>query len=209
MAMSPLSVKDYYNQLKNICGFSSPSGDFIKSVSLDCARATYRFAATFTPYATGALTVLSIKGSASATVRIRRLALQGVSTAAGSSNYVLQRVSALGASGTAVNPTAAKNDPSSVAATAVVAHYTTAAQTNGTAVGGPSSAFVLGTSIVTIPTTGPVEPLLVFPEYGTPIGQALVLRGVADFFEVQNKNASNLPAGTVLSYVVELEEDLS
>lgn len=41
------------------------------------------------------------------------------------------------------------------------------------------------------------------------IGSAIVLRGVAEFLEVQNINAGNLAAGTVLEYVIEFEEDAS
>jgi hypothetical protein len=41
------------------------------------------------------------------------------------------------------------------------------------------------------------------------VGQAIVLRGTAQYLEVQNVLAANLAAGTVLCYFLEWEEDAS
>lgn len=209
MALPTLSVKDATGQLKTFEVHQDVAGNMFQVVTRDSSAQTYRFSASFTPYATGAVTVLSIKGSATKTVRVKRIAVGGVSTAAGSSVYALQRTSSAGTGGTAVTPTAAKNDTASAAATAVVTHYTTAAQSAGVAVGGPLATRRMGTSIVTLPTTGAVSQYTLFPDDGAMFGQALVLRGTADFIELQNINAGNLPAGTVLEYTVELEEDAS
>lgn len=178
------------------------------SVNHDPAgAATYRFAASFTPQATGAVTVITIQGSATKTVRVKRIMLGGVSTAAGSSVYSIQRTSALGAGGTEVKPTAAKHDTQAAAASAVVSHWTTTLKAAGTPAGGPLAVMRVGTSIVTAPTTGAVAQTFMFPEGGVRDGQALVLRGTSEYLEIQNINAGNLPAGTVLDYSIELVEE--
>ena len=58
-----------------------------------------------------------------------------------------------------------------------------------------------------MPTTGVLPVTQLFPEFGVPSGKAIVLRGTADFLEIQNLAGTNLAAGTVLNYFVEWEED--
>jgi hypothetical protein len=185
------------------------AGNNAATVSLDSGRQVYRFSASFTPQATAAVTVISIQGSATKTVRVKRITVGGVATALADTLFILQRTSALGAGGTTVNPTAAKNDNSSAAATAVVAHYTATLKAAGTGVGGPLSTFRLFQDTTGVPTVASREPVVVFPERGAAIGQSLVLRGTSDFLEIQNANAGNLAAGSVLDYTIELEEDAS
>jgi hypothetical protein len=201
-----VAFKDGNAAAQNMSSFADAAGNLIPAHSLDSNQATYRFSGSFTPQATGAVTVISIKGSATKTVRIKRILLGGVSTANAQTLFALQRTTALGAGGTAVNPTAAKVDSASAAATAVVAHYTTTLKAAGTATDGPLSTFELYTSVVTTPTLVPAL-VSAFPEGGAPIGQAITLRGVSDFLEIQSVNAGNLSAGTVLTYTIELVED--
>jgi len=181
----------------------------VSIVSTDSNRPTYRAAANFTPQPTAAVTVLTIQGSATRTIRIKRIGLSGVSTANGQNVYALQRTSALGAGGTVVAPVIARLDTLSPAATAVVQHYTTTLKAAGTAVGGPISTANVQTCVTAVPTVMVPSSTQLFPEFGAPIGQAIVLRGIAEFLEVQNLAAANLAAGTVLSYFVEFEEDQS
>jgi len=209
MALTPVTVSDRSGNSQGMEAYQDPAGNNIPIVSLDTNKATYYFSASFTPLVTSALTVLRIAGSASKTVRVKRIQVGGTSTAAGSCLYGLQRVSSVGTGGTGVTPTAAKADSASAAATAVVTHYTTAAQSAGTAAGGTITQATLLTSIVTLPTTGMVPLYSIFPPQGAPIGSSLVLRGTADALELGNLNGGNLPAGTVLQYTVELEEDAS
>jgi hypothetical protein len=193
----------------NIAAHADPDGSVITVNTIDSSKATYRFSASFTPQPTAAVTLLAIKGSATKTVRVKRILVGGVSTAAATVPAQLIRTSALGAGGTVVAPTAGKNDTRSNAASAVVEHYTTSLKAAGTANGGPLASFRLYTSIVTSPTTGPTAQTQVFPDQGAVTGQSLVLRGATDILEIQNTNAGNLSAGTVIDYTVELEEDAS
>lgn len=177
-------------------------------VSLDDTMPTYRASAQFTPQPTAAVTVLSIQGAQNKTVRIKRITVGGHSTANAQESFALQRTSALGAGGAAVVPVVAKMDTNKPAATAVVQHYTTSLKAAGTAVGGPLVTADVLTGVVTTPTI-PTGPTTLFPEQGAPVGSAIVLRGAADFLELQNINAGNLSAGTVLNYTVEWTEDAS
>ena len=207
MALTPLVIRDGNNAAQSVVAFQDGAGYNLSAVSLDSSRATYRAAANFTPQATAAVTIISIQGSATKTVRIKRIGLSGVSTGAGQNVYALQRTSALGAGGTAVNPTVAKVDTLDAAATAVVAHYTTSLKAAGTGVGGPLSTSNVQTCVTAVPTTGVLPVTQLFPEFGVPSGKAIVLRGTADFLEIQNLAGTNLAAGTVLNYFVEWEED--
>lgn len=216
MALAPLVVRDGNNAAANqemLQGVSG-SGNNIPVMSLDSTRVTYRASASFTPQATAAVTLLYVTGSATRTVRIKRIFLGGASTALSVAPIIaLQRTSALGAGGTLVVPTVSLLDRGAAAAyaaaTATVTHTTTTLKATGTVVGGPISTQRLFTDTVTTPTVASRAGLMLFPEGGAPIGSAIVLRGATDYLEVQNVNAGNLAAGTVLEYVVEWEEDLS
>lgn len=207
---SSLTVTDGAGVSRGLATLTDPATLQHPINSLDEAgMAVYRFSSSFTPLVTAALTLVRIAGSATKTVRIRRITVSGHSTANAQETLVLQRVSTLGTGGTAVTPTAAKNDSGTVAAaTAVVTHYTTAAQSVGTAAGGALTTMDVYTGVVTTPTVA-LPAVVLFPELGSPAGQALVLRGTADAIEIQNANAGNLSAGTVLQYTVEFVEDAS
>ena len=216
MALAPLTVRagNHAAATQEMLQGVSGAGNNIPIVSLDSSRVTYRASANFTPTATGAVTLLSVTGSATKTVRIKRILIGGVSTALSASVFQLLRTSVLGAGGTTVTPTVAFLDRGAAAAyaaaTAVVSHYTSTLKATGTAVGGPISTQLITTSTVTTPTValcGVPQPM--FPEFGAPIGSAIVLRGVAEILEVQNLTPVNLGAGTVLTYMVEWEEDAS
>lgn len=209
MAITPIIVRDGNNAAQSISALQDPSGYNASVVSVDTGRATYRAAGNFIPQPTNAVTVLTIQGSATKTVRIKRIGLGGVSTANGQNIYQLLKTSALGAGGTAVGATATPLDSASPAATAVVQHYTTTLKATGTAIGGPLSMANVQTGVTAVPTGITPAQTILFPEFGSPIGQAIVLRGAAQYLEVQNVLAANLAAGTVLCYFIEWEEDNS
>lgn len=178
------------------------------SVTQDTSIASYRASASFTPFATAALALVTIIGSASKTVRVKRIMIGGAATALADTLFRLTRVSVIGTGGTAVAPTVVKHDTSAGSATAVVQHYTTAAQSTGTVVSAASHwrQFI---ATVTTPATAYTDPTKqVFPEAGM-LGQALVLRGTSEMLQIENLNAGNLGAATVLEYVVEWTEDAS
>ncbi len=210
MALSTLTVRDGNNAAQTIPTMADLAGNLAAMNSVDSSQQTYRVSANFTPTATAAVTVISVTGSATRTVRIKRIAIGGVSTALSNSVFALQRTSVPGAGGTTVSPTVGKNDSASAAATAVVSHYTSTLKAAGTPVGGPLTTALIGTGTVTTPATawlGGLQPL--FPENAVAIGQAIVLRGTSDILEVQNITPTNLASGTVLQYVVEWVEDAS
>lgn len=209
MAWTPLVVRDGNNAAQSIAATQDPSGYHASVVSLDSGRAVYRVAANFTPFVTAAVCLIRIQGSATRTVRVKRIAVGGVSTANAQSIYQLLKTSTAGGGGTAVLPVATPLDSASGAATAVVRHYTTAAEATGAAIGGPIAMSNVQTGVVTTPTVNTPPHNVLFPEIGNPIGQAIVLRGAAQFLEVQNVTPANLSAGTVLCYTVEWEEDAS
>lgn len=216
MALAPLTVTNASGTVASQEMFQgiSGAGSNIPVVALDSTQVTYRVSASFTPQATAGVTVITVTGSATKTVRIRRVLLGGASTALSVAPiFTLQRTSALGAGGTLVAPTVALLDrgPSAVyaAATAVVNHWTTTLKAAGTGVGGAITTQRVFTDTVTTPTVASRPGTMLFPEYGMPVGSAIVLRGATDFLEVQNINASNFAAGTVLEYVVEWVEDAS
>lgn len=168
--------------------------------------ASYRCTANFTPFATAAVTMIQVKGSATKTVRVKRILVSGTSTALSASVFSIQRTTGTGAGGTAVTPTITKMDSGTVAAsTAVVTHFTTAAQSSGAGATGLTN-WLQFTATATTPTVAMVGPQVVFPE-GSMSGNSLVLRGTADFIEIQNVSPANLGAGTVLAYTIEFEED--
>lgn len=207
----PLAVKDANSVSQNLAVLQDPALFLRPANSLDApGEAVYRASANFTPQATAGVTIITITGSTTKTIRIRRILLAGVSTALSGSVFALQRTSALGVGGTLVAPSIAKVDSGTVnAASAVVNHWTTTLKAAGTPVGGPLSTFQFVSNTVTTPTVGFAGQVAAFPEFGVPVGQAIVLRGTSDFLEVQNVTPTNLGAGTVISYMIEWAEDQS
>lgn len=208
MALSTLTARDGNNNAVSVPGMADLAGNISPGYTLDNARQTFRASASFTPFATAALALVQIQGSATKTVRIQRIIVGGAATALADTLFRLTRTSSNGAGGTAVTPTVSKHDTNTAAATAVVTHWTTAAQSTGTVVSVLSHwrQFI---ATVTTPATAYVDPMKqVFPEAGM-LGQSLVLRGTSDFIQIENLNAGNLGAGTVLEYVIEWVEDAS
>lgn len=190
----------------NRTAVADPLGHLITSLDRHGVSA-YRFSGSFTPQATAAVTLLTVQGSATKTVRVKRVLVGGVSTANATVPAQLIRSTALGAGGTVVSPNPAKLDTTLAAPTAVVSHYTTSLKAAGTSTGiGPFTSFRLFTSVVTTPTIPPGM-VQVFPEPGMPVDSPIILRGTSDFLELQNTNAGNLSAATVIDYAVELEEE--
>ena len=210
MALTPVTVANNAGTATPMGAFQDAAGDNYPAVVLDNQRATFRAAGVFTPYATAALTLFQIQGSASKTVRITRIGVAPTTatTVASLSGY-LARTTGAGSGGTGVTPTIAKMDTASAAATAVVTHYTTAAQSVG-AGSTVLSQFVLGVPVVSVPTVSVLNQMqMVFPECGAAIGQAIVLRGTSDYVCVVNTTPANFANAVSMSYVIEWVEDAS
>lgn len=218
MATPALTILDGNGTARTLAALQDASGNFLYSVTQDNAQATYRAASIFTPFATSPVTYISIIGSATKTVRVKRIGLWMVATANASVGLSLSRGTALGTGGTAVTPTVQKLDSrTSAAATAVVKHYTTAAQSAAT---GTSLTSFLATMNLTgnlvaetVQIFAPQPINMLFPEAGTPTGQSLVLSGTGDILEVQmllgQSGGANGPPAMQLGYAVEWVEDAS
>jgi hypothetical protein len=208
MAFTPLAVKDGNGAAQSTGAFQDAASVSYPNVSLDSNRAYYRASAASTAIITTAgKTLMTVTGSATKTVRITRIGLYFSAATAAEAVVQLQRVSAIGTGGTGVAPTVAKLDTNSAAATAVVTHFTTGAQSTGVAVGGPITTISINEAVTTTAPTFFGQPVtLIWPELGVP-GQSIVLRGIADILELQNPVA----VGTTpkLSYFVEWIEDNS
>lgn len=208
MATPAITILDGNGTARTLAALQDQSSNFLYSVTQDCARPTFRAAANFTPQPTGAVTMVTLTGSATKVVRVTRVGIAGVSTGSGQQILALQKTSALGAGGTLVAPTVAKLDSGTTAnATAVANHWTTTLKAAGTPIGGPISAQNIQTVVTAVPITSPGNAQLMWPELGVPVGQNITLRGVAEILEVQNIGAANLAAGTVYAYFIEWVED--
>lgn len=210
MALTPVVVKDGNGATQSMDALQDAAGINISLIGLDSTRATYRASAQFTPTLASALALITIRGSASKTVRIKRIGVTCVGAANPSFEYSLIRTTTVGTGGTAVAPTVGKLDTNSAAATAVIQHYTTAAQSQGAANGVLSNGVVQGTlASGTTNTVAPAPMTQVFPEFGVPAGQAIVLRGATDNVEISNVLPATLITVTNIAYFVEWEEDNS
>ncbi|MGZ5028998.1 MAG: hypothetical protein ACXWAT_00855 [Methylobacter sp.] len=176
----------------------------VQAVSSDGTKATYRYAMPdFTPVATPT-DILVIQGSATKTIRIKRIAVYGESTAAGSMGVQLVRRSTAGTLGSAVLTavTAGKHDTGDGAATAVISTVGTA---NYTTLG--TSAGVMGAALLTFGNAGAVQSGVVW-DYSTRNDKAIILRGATDFLCI-NMNGDAVPTGGKVYFDIETEEDNS
>lgn len=170
------------------------------------AKATYRYSGlAFTPVATPTDFIV-IAGSASKTCRIKRVAISGVATAQGSIPIQLVKRSSAGTLGSAVLTavTAAQHDsrdpaPSCTVSTVGTANYTTLG----------TSAGVAGAFRLNLPAAsgGTVNGRSVF-DFAQQRDVPIFLRGAAELLVI-NGNGGALPAGTVVDYEIEIEEDNS
>lgn len=179
-------------------------GGVALGVSSEGLKTGYRYAILgFAPVATPT-DVLEIKGSATKTVRIRRIKVGGVATAAGNMPVQLIRRSAADTLGGAALTVIAAMLPDTAyaAATAVVSSIGTANPGGlGTQAGGIAGA---GRAQLTAVGSG----VAAFTLEWTFDRNALVLRGVAQFIYL-NMNGAALPAGALFDIEVETEEDAS
>ncbi len=215
MAFTPVVARDGNNAAQSMAALQDLAGVNYPQVGQDSTQQTYRAAALFTPFATSPVTYISIIGSATKTVRVKRIGLWAVATANASIGLSIGRGTALGTGGTAVTPTVGKLDTLSATATAVVKHYTTAAQSAAT---GSTSGFLTTLNLTgnlvaeTVQIFSPPAYTIAFPEGGIG-GQSIVLRGTGDIIEVQallgQSGGANGPPAMQMGYFVEWIEDAS
>lgn len=207
----PLVVKDANSVSQSMAVLQDPALLQRSVVSLDTPGvAAYRVAvASAAVITTATKTILNIQGSATKTVRVKKIGFSLTAATAAQGVLALARTTGVGTGGTGVAPSIAKMDSGTVAAaTAVVTHYTTGAQSQGA--GGVQLAVTqVNESVTTTAPTflGAQNFQFLFPEGGVVAGNALVLRGTSDYLEIWTSTAiGTTPA---FSYMVEWEEDNS
>ena len=175
-------------------------------VSNDGSKATYQYSgAAFSMQATPTAFIL-IQGSATKTIRIKRIRVAGVATAQGNMQIQLARWSTAGTPGSAVLTavTPVKHDIQDPAATAVVSTVGTANYTTqGT---GSATPFLCDRIQMAVVATGQITPNEF--NFATRSDKAIVLRGTSDYIAISG-NGSAIPTGGVIDWQVELEEDNS
>ena len=180
---------------------ATPAGE-----ELYASKVAYRYAALgFAPVATPTDVIL-VQGSATKTIRIKRVKLGGVATAAGNMPAQLIKRTSAPTLGSAVLTaiTAAKHDSGDPAPSAVVSTVGTAnITTPGTAAGN----FGAGRVQLSAAGSGVAANDQVW-EFVTRMDKAPVLRGASEYLAI-NFNGAALPGGAVFDYEIETEEDNS
>ncbi len=166
---------------------------------------TYRAAILgVTPVATPT-DVLQMIGSATATIRVKRVAITGVATAAGQMPAQLVRRSAPGTQGsatvTAISP--GKHDSTDATATASIGYVQTA---NWTTVG--TSAGVLGAGRFSMGAVGTGTSTILVWNFCISQDKPIILRGTSEYLYI-NLNGAAVPSGGLLDFEIEWEEDNS
>lgn len=205
MAASSLAAKDANGSSQTIGTLTDAAGAQRASMTLDNASAMYRAAkSALTPVATPTA-IFVITGSATKTVRVKKITVAGAATAYGEMPVTIVRGSDAGTLGSAVltGITPAKMDSGSATATAVVSTVGTANYTTVPAAAGIAGAARVAFGPLTTAATSSdaTKSVWVFD-------RALVLRGVAEVLYVQG-NGSTVPSGGVMDFEVEWEEDAS
>jgi hypothetical protein len=143
--------------------------------------------------------VFTITGSATKTVRIKRISLDGTQTTATHRVVQLIKRSTANTAGTSTTRTAVSFDSTSAAATATVLAYT-ANPTTGTAVGTLHSELLfIGT------TTSAVEDKFVFETMKNGLAQEIILRGTNEVLAI-NMNAVTSAGNSMNASIVWTEE---
>lgn len=162
------------------------------------APATYSAAVVGLASALTATDIFTITGSATKTIRVSRIVVNGVQTTAAQVNVLIIKRSTANTAGTSAAATAVSYDSANAAATATVLSYT-ANPTTGTAVGTASArrAFIPGAASAT--DAQGLE--MISGDVGQ---QMLTLRGIAQVIAV-NLNATTI-AGSAFNITVEWTE---
>ena len=176
-------------------------------VSSDGNKATYQYSYSALAPAATPTAFCIIAGSATKTVRIKRIRVSGVATSTGNMQIQLARWSTAGSVGAAVtiavNPV--KHDVWDPSATATVNVITTSNYTTqGT---GSTTPFLCDRIYMPAVATGNYANPCEF-NFATRSDKALILRGTTDIIAISG-NSSALPAGGVIDIQIETEEDNS
>jgi hypothetical protein len=163
-------------------------------------KASYSASGTFTPAATPT-DVVTITGSASKTVRIKRIRVMGNGTSSGYMTMYLARRSTADTGQTSTAPTADQFDTNSAAPTAAVAQFSANATTLGTLVA------YHDTSLLGFNPAASANALQVYERaFGTANTQSIVLRGTTQSVSLYFGGGA-VPTGGVITYSIEWTEE--
>lgn len=172
------------------------TNDKIRAVT-EGYKATYSAGFAALAPAITATDILEIIGSATKTVRILRIQISGVATAAGAYNVQLIKRSTAATGGTSTSATIVPHDSANAAGTAVVKGYT-ANPTVGIIVG------IARSQRVTVSTGAGAIPIVpVVFDFTTRNGQGIVLRGIAQTL------CLNLAGVTMTGGLLDIDVELS
>lgn len=167
---------------------------YIGNVNTQGTKATYR-AATGAPAIDGAGVLLQIQGSGTKTIRVTRVVVGGNLTVTSNGLVTVQKYSTAVSGGTSAAVTGTPLDSASSAATAAVLRWTAVGTTGSLigAVGARKSTWTADT------LANSAEAVFTFGDLN---GQALVLRGTAEYLAV---STSGFGSYTGATYTVEIE----
>ena len=206
MSFTPVSIKDANSAEVDMGAFQDAAGNNFPAHSGDTNIAHYRCAkAQLAPVATPTA-YLVIQGSATKTVRIKKIKVHGLATAAGTMDVIINKCSAAGTLGSAVLTALTKVplDSGNSAATAVVSTVGTANYTTE-----PTVVGVIGAQRLMLSADGSgVNAQPAVWEFGKDGCQAVVLRGTAQHVTISG-NGDALPSGAKVDLEVEWSEDNS
>ncbi len=178
---------------------ANPSGALLVALG-DSSVTTYSASITALAPAAAATDIFEIFGSGTKTVKVRRIQISGLATAAGAYDFVALKRSTANSGGTSSSPTVVPHDSADAAGTAVVKAYT-ANPTTGTLVGG-----MRATKSTVTTVAGAIPSILtVFDWSDDRGGKPVVLRGTAQGLAINLAGATM--TGGALNIDVEWTEE--
>ena len=206
-----LAVKDGTGAAQSLTTLTDPAGLERYAFTLDQAGAAfYRASILYTLSVATPTEVVVMQGSATKTIRISNIRVQGWSTTAGVMKWKMSRRSTAGTLGSAVLtaiPTQGKNDSGTVAASTLVI------STVGTAnYGTPGTlSAILDCGVVGFNLAAQINNTLPWaPVSAVNAAQAIVLRGTSDWITLDggaDAGGDAVPSGGVALITVEWSED--
>lgn len=165
-------------------------------VSTEGTAAAYGVAGVENTPASAPTDVVIINGSATKTVKIKKVIVSGLATTAGTMRVSLVKRTSTNTGGTSTSVTAAQFDSADSAATAITKLYTVNPVSVGTGVMLTAEALNFG--------VGGAAGSVTF-DFSTRNDKAVYLRGVAEGLAI-NLNGGTVPSGGTFSYAIEFEE---
>jgi hypothetical protein len=165
-------------------------------VTTEGITATYGIAGAGNTPAPTPTDVFILNGSATKTVKIKRITVSGLATTAGTMSVSLVKRTTANTGGTSTAPSIALFDSKDAAATAVPKLYTANPSALGTGI-------TLSTQSLNFGVAGAAANVVF--DFSTRNDKAIYLRGVAEGLAI-NLNGGAVPSGGTFGYTIEFEE---